>query len=131
MTKLERAEQLRADEATHYNCCQSSLLPFCRECHLDEETALKLSANFGSGMRHGSTCGAVTGALMALGLSGADGKKASALLRKFKEKNGALTCRELLAKNTGDQKAHCDGKVFDAVQIAMELLEEEKATGNV
>ncbi|MGI6498332.1 MAG: C-GCAxxG-C-C family protein [Oscillospiraceae bacterium] len=131
MTKLERAEQLRADETKDYNCCQSSLLPFCQECHLDEETALKLSANFGSGMRHGSTCGAVTGALMALGLSGLDEKKASALIRKFKAKNGALTCRELLAKNTGDLKSHCDGKVFDAVQIAMDLLEEEKAANNV
>lgn len=126
MTKLERAEQLRADKAQHYNCCQAALLPFCEECQIDEETALKIAANFGSGMRHGSTCGAVTGALMALGLAGVDEKKATALLRKFKEKNGALTCRELLAKNTGDKKTHCDSKVFDAVQMATELLQPEE-----
>jgi C_GCAxxG_C_C family probable redox protein len=125
MNKLEHAKKLRADQTRHYNCCQSTLLPFCKECGLDEETAMKIAANFGSGMKHGSTCGAVTGALMALGLCGADDKKASQLLRKFKEKNGALTCAELLALNAksgGDKKAHCDGVVFDAVQMAEELL---------
>lgn len=124
MSKLEQAQKLRGDTTHHYNCCQSALLPFCAECGLDEETACKVAANFGSGMRHGSTCGAVTGALMALGLAGADEKKASALIRRFREKNGALTCAELLAKNTGDKKTHCDNKVFDAVTIAEELLSE-------
>ncbi len=126
MTKLEMAEQLRADKTSHYNCCQGTLLPFCEECHLDRETALKIAANFGSGMRHGSTCGAVVGALMALGLAGADEKKATALLRQFKEKNGSLLCAELLAKNTGDKKTHCDNKVFDAVKMADELLHGEE-----
>ena len=125
MNKLEHAQKLRADQTRHYNCCQAAFLPFCKECGLDEETAVKIASHFGSGMKHGSTCGAVTGALMALGLCGAEDQKASQLLRKFKEKNGALTCAELLAlnaKNGGDKKAHCDGVVFDAVQMAEELL---------
>lgn len=86
---------------------------------------MKIGAHFGSGMRHGATCGAVTGALMALGLSGTGEEKALQLLQKFKAKNGALTCGELLAqnaKNGGDKKTHCDGVVMDAVEIAEELL---------
>ena len=70
MTKLERARELRADTTRHYNCCQSVVLPFAEELGLDEEAVLKLAEHFGSGMRRGSVCGAVTGGLMALGLIG-------------------------------------------------------------
>ena len=69
MTKLERARELRADTTRHYNCCQSVVLPFAEELGLDEEAVLKLAEHFGSGMRRGSVCGAVTGGLMALGLT--------------------------------------------------------------
>ena len=68
MTRMEETEALRARTDVHYNCCQSVLVPFADLCGLDKETAFKLGANFGSGMRHGSTCGAVSGALMVLGL---------------------------------------------------------------
>ena len=64
MTRMEETEALRARTDVHYNCCQSVLVPFADLCGLDKETAFRLGANFGSGMRHGSTCGAVTGALM-------------------------------------------------------------------
>lgn len=125
MTRMEHTKKLRADQTRHYNCCQATLLPFCEECQLEKETAMKIASSFGSGMKHGSTCGAVTGGLMALGLCGADDKKTAAFLRKFKEKNGSLLCAELLAanaKNGGDKKTHCDNKVFDAVQMVEELL---------
>ena len=75
MTKLERARELRADTARHYNCCQSVVLPFAEELGLDEEAVLKLAEHFGSGMRRGSVCGAVTGGLMALGLMGKSGSQ--------------------------------------------------------
>ncbi len=41
---------------------------FADECGLEEEQALKLGSCFGSGMRKGEVCGAVTGALMVLGM---------------------------------------------------------------
>jgi C_GCAxxG_C_C family probable redox protein len=77
---------------------------------LDEATALKIAGGFGSGMgRTQSTCGAVTGAFMALGLEhgktlGDEGiekrDKTYALVRSFdttfKEKFGTSSCRELL-----------------------------------
>lgn len=122
MTKLEHAQKLRGETKRHYNCCQSSFVPFCRELGLDEETAYKIAANFGSGMKHGSTCGAVTGILMALGLAGADEKTSAELLRKFREKNGSLLCPELLKNHVGDKKAHCDTMVFDAVALGSDLI---------
>ena len=48
MTKLERARELRADTARHYNCCQSVVLPFAEELGLDEEAVLKLAETTGS-----------------------------------------------------------------------------------
>ena len=54
-------------------------------------------------MRHGSTCGAVTGALMVLGLAGKGADEATALMRRFREKNQVLDCANLLrlAKERG------------------------------
>lgn len=94
MTRMEETEALRARTDVHYNCCQSVLVPFADLCGLDKETAFKLGANFGSGMRHGSTCGAVTGALMVLGLAGKGADEATALMRRFREKNQVLGLRQ-------------------------------------
>ncbi|MDD4716454.1 MAG: C-GCAxxG-C-C family protein [Oscillospiraceae bacterium] len=122
MTKIDHAHQLREDTKKHYNCSQASFLPFCKELGIDEDTAYKIAANFGSGMRHGSTCGAVSGVLMALGLAGKDEKTAAAFLRKFREKNGSLICHQLLANHSADKKEHCDTMVYDAVAIGEELI---------
>ena len=113
MTRMEETEALRARTDVHYNCCQSVLVPF------------KLGANFGSGMRHGSTCGAVTGALMVLGLAGKGADEATALMRRFREKNQVLDCANLLrlAKERGEErKCHCDRMVYEAVELLEELL---------
>ena len=83
--------------------------------------------NFGSGMRHGSTCGAVTGALMVLGLAGKGADEATALMRRFREKNQVLDCANLLrlAKERGEErKCHCDRMVYEAVELLEELLPE-------
>ena len=50
------------------HCSQAVLAAFADECGITEEQALKLGSCFGGGMRKGEVCGAVTGALMALGL---------------------------------------------------------------
>ena len=81
MTRMEKCKALRAETAVHYNCCQAVLVPFAAEMGVTEEQAYKMGAHFGSGMRHGSTCGAITGALMVLGMLGYDEQAATALLR--------------------------------------------------
>ena len=81
MTKQEHVNALRADETVHYNCCQSVLIPFAQECGLSHEAANALGSNFGAGMRRGATCGAVTGALMVLGMTGKEIGRAAGMER--------------------------------------------------
>ena len=125
MTRMEETRGLRARTDVHYNCCQAVLVPFSDVCGLDRETAFRLGGNFGSGMRHGSTCGAVTSALMVLGLAGKGADEAAQFMRRFRERNRALDCASLLrmARENGEErKPHCDRMVYDAVEILEDLL---------
>ena len=127
MDYVDKARALRADPAVHYNCCQAVLVTFADRLGLTPEQANALGAHFGSGMRHGSTCGAVTGALMVLGLAGKGADEATALMRRFREKNQVLDCANLLrlAKERGEErKCHCDRMVYEAVELLEELLPE-------
>ena len=127
MTHMEKARELRASTDPHYNCCQSVLIPFAAEMGLTEGQATALGAHFGSGMRHGSTCGAVTGALMVLGALGYGEKDALALLRQVQEGHGATDCATLLraSRERGEiKKAHCDGLVFEMVEAVSRLTGE-------
>ena len=112
MDYVEKARALRADPAVHYNCCQAVLVTFADRLGLTPEQANALGAHFGSGMRHGSTCGAVSGALMVLGLLGCDEKQSTALLRASKER-GEL------------RKDHCDSLVLEMSRFLEELLREQ------
>ena len=108
----------------HHNCAQSVLMPFAKQAGLTEEQAFALAANFGSGMRHGSTCGAVTGALMALGALGYTEQQSRALLKAFQEQEGDLTCAKLLAigKQKGlEKKDHCAQMVAAAAALVEQL----------
>lgn len=123
---MEKTRALRADLNIHYNCFQATLMPFSERCGIDEETAFRAGTFFNLGMRYGSTCGAVTGALMALGLAGAGEGASQALMEAFRAKNGCLECAELLRKakeNGEDRKCHCDRMVFDAVEMTEQILE--------
>lgn len=120
MDRMEHVRALRANTEVHYNCCQSVLVPFAAEMGLTEEQAYALGAHFGSGMRHGSACGAFSGTLMVLGALGYDEKQAAALIRQFKADHGATDCATLLkaSKERGEaKKDHCDGLVFEMVSV--------------
>lgn len=114
-----------------YNCSQSVLLAFADEFALPPDLALRLAAPFGGGIgRTGDTCGAVTGALMVLGLrhgstvaSDQEAKDrqyqlARDLLAQFKRRHGSTLCRELLGCEImtpeGRQRAH-DRGLFDEI----------------
>ncbi len=106
MNRIERAKNYFAN---HYNCSQSVLTAFAPELGLTVDQSLKVASAFGAGMgRQQHTCGAVTGALMVLGLkygkalNDSDEKKLNtyaktvALFEAFKEKHGSINCRDLL-----------------------------------
>ena len=93
-----------------YNCAQSVMLAFCDETGLDFETSALISSGFGGGIgRLREVCGAVSGMVMVLNMikgyndTGKGGAKAAhyALIQelcgKFREINGSIVCKELLA----------------------------------
>ncbi len=130
-----------------YACSQAVLSTLGPQLGLDEETAHKVASAFGGGMvRNGEVCGAVTGALMSLGLkfgsTTADDEEAireasQELMRRFKEKNGSLLCRELLgyhlivpeeleqARESGVFQARCPLFVQKATELAEEIMQEK------
>jgi C_GCAxxG_C_C family probable redox protein len=93
-----------------FNCSQSVFSAFAPNLGLDHETALQVAAAFGGGIgRMGETCGAVSGALMVIGLryGGFDAEDKEAkekmyeIAREFLNRfaareDGCLKCKELL-----------------------------------
>ena len=93
-----------------YNCAQSVLYSFAAELSLDKNTALKVANGFGGGMgRKQEVCGAVTGAVMALGMkygrNDGDDKakqeltysKTRELMDSFTAEFGTVNCKKLLS----------------------------------
>ena len=66
---MNRSEQAKDLFLSGYNCAQSVVLSFADDLKFSKELAQKMAAGFGAGMgRQQETCGAVTGAIMILGL---------------------------------------------------------------
>lgn len=106
MIQKEEAESLFAGG---FNCAQSLLAAYGVPLGIDREVALKLASAFGAGIaRSGDTCGAVTGAIMVIGLKfGAANSwnkvqkakvhsKATQFIKKFKKFHGDTDCRKLI-----------------------------------
>jgi C_GCAxxG_C_C family probable redox protein len=141
---VEKAAQLFK---VGYNCSQSVLAAHANELGLPEDLALRLATPFGGGMgRRGEVCGAVSGALMVLGLKAGNTdpqdktakERAYALACEFQERfqarHGAILCRELLGYDIGSPEAlalaraegrftkRCPNFVRDAAAILDEML---------
>ena len=90
-----------------FNCAQSVLGACGKHIDLDEKSALAISVGFGGGVRSGEICGAISGAVMALGYAwthldpAAPSAKrrpanaASDCVNCFHEKYGFVRCQEL------------------------------------
>lgn len=111
MTRPERAEQLFRDG---YNCAQAVFGAYADLFGFDEETAMRIASSFGGGIgRLREVCGAVSGMMLVCGMKRgcavnddpAAKKEHYALVQKlaaeFREQNGAIVCRELLALPSG------------------------------
>lgn len=91
-----------------FNCAQIAFAHGAYFLGLDLDIALKIPAVFGGGMHHGNECGAVTGALMAIGLKYGNNKpndaeqvavalkKQAEFEEKFKNLHQSIMCRDLL-----------------------------------
>lgn len=121
---IEKAMQLRNNERCP-NCAETIMMTYAEELGLSESQMKALGTNFGGGMKSGSTCGAVTGALMVLGALGiSDPHIVGEFQRKMKENhNGMINCFDLLRANAqagGQKKPHCDGMIKEAIELIEE-----------
>ena len=129
MDHMELARSLRASTDIHYNCCQSVLVTFAQEMGLTLEQAFDLGTFFNAGMRHGSVCGALSGTLMVLGMTGCDEQQAAALLKKFRDCHCSTSCADLLksARDRGEErKPHCDALVYEMVEALEAILAQKQ-----
>lgn len=125
-TYLERAQLLRNDPSVHYNCAQGVVMACADACGLTREQAQKLCAHFGSGMKCGDMCGAISGGLMVLGLLGGGDAEYRAFMAAMKEKHaGLVRCADLLQAEVHtpqEKKPHCDGMVYEAVEAVCAIM---------
>jgi C_GCAxxG_C_C family probable redox protein len=144
MNKVEMAVSLFQEG---FLCSQAILAVYGAQFGLDRETALRIAGPFGGGIsRMGLTCGAVTGAFMALGLKHsairADDKESrlttyemvKEFSKLFASRNGSISCADLLGVNIGETEGYtkaieknlfmtlCPKFVRDAAEIVEEIL---------
>jgi C_GCAxxG_C_C family probable redox protein len=141
----KRTEEAVALFKAGYNCAQAVFSACVAESGMSRENALKVSTGFGGGMaRQGDTCGAVTGAMMAIGLTHGSALADEAAKQRvyesiwrftdeFRARHGSTICRDLLGCDLGTEegrkqahasgvtKTRCPRFVGDAVDIVEKL----------
>ena len=130
-----------------YSCTMAILSAYGPDFGLDPGTAARIASPFGAGVtKTGEICGAVSGALMVLGLTqelgeigdSASREKAYALARRFigdfMARNGSVNCTELVGYDLSDPAqfalarekkvfaTRCAGLVRDAGEILEGIL---------
>lgn len=141
---LEEKQRFAIEKfAGNLNCAQSVLAAWSEDLGITTEIAEKTGSAFGTGMGEGEICGAVSGALMVLGLKygksniSADEKEKMKQVfeqfkRKFESSHGSLKCKHLLDLNLRDeadyQAAHDRGLFENAcpvfIQTALRIIDE-------
>jgi len=144
---MSRAQDVVQDLKQGFSCSQAVLAAVSEPLGLDRPRALKIAQAFGGGMaRMGLTCGAVTGAMLAIGLKHGrtrpEDKEAKEktyrlahdLLRQFQARHGSIVCRELIGVDLSSPEGHklgeergvlenlCPRFVSDAVEILEQIL---------
>jgi C_GCAxxG_C_C family probable redox protein len=145
MKKVDKANEYFRNK---FNCSQAVFTVFGTEYGLSENDCLKIGCSFGAGMgRQQLTCGAVTGALLAIGLKygkalgDSEDKKQETYMKtrefftEFIKIHGSSSCRELLkGLDMNDPKDYqtiidqglfdtfCEKYVADAVRIAERIM---------
>lgn len=143
----KRYETAAAYHGRGFNCAQSVLAAFIEEIGMPEQELMSLAGGFGAGAGTGELCGAVSGAVMTLGLltpvdlsEPVASKKRTVELSKefqkrFRERFSAVRCEELLKlQYTPDDRTpaardmgitgHCNIMIVTAVEIVEEMLAE-------
>jgi C_GCAxxG_C_C family probable redox protein len=148
---MSKPQQASDTFLSGFNCAQSILSTFSSELFIDKKYALKLASPFGSGIAYrGEMCGAVTGALMVIGLNfgfdqakDMDGRElmravSEEFLDVFEKKHGSVQCKKLLgadvtipeelirAREQGVFHKVCPAYIISSAEILEELIEKYK-----
>ncbi len=129
-----------------FNCAQSIAAAFAREVGLDVSAAIKIAGVFGGGLaHHGHVCGAVSGALMIIGMkyNGIESDYASRelgfaigtdFIEEFESRHQTIDCKDLIGcdlstpeglkrfKDSGIFRNICPRWVKEAAEILETLL---------
>jgi C_GCAxxG_C_C family probable redox protein len=145
---MKKTEKAAGYFRNGFNCSQSVLAAFGTDYGMSEDNCLRTGCAFGAGMgRQQLTCGAVTGALMVLGLKygkaigDPDERKQETYHKtrefsaEFTRLNGSSSCRELLnGLDMNDEADHrkivdlglfeknCEKYVSDSVRILEKIM---------
>ena len=130
----------RADELFHsgWNCAESVFVAIHEQVG-EGEAPVQLLTALGGGMGCKRTCGALSGATVALGIvygrtspdeaaKKVASAKARVLCTGFRERFHSIDCWELTSvyENEQDRKRGCTALVRTAVELACELMAERK-----
>jgi C_GCAxxG_C_C family probable redox protein len=131
-----------------YTCTQSILASFARHYGLQQDLAFRIGEPFGAGIScTGGMCGAVTGAIMVLGLQYGSAlsdddparyhtyQLVQELMYRFTHIHGSIQCADLIGYNLSDPQQLqnviekglffqlCPALIHDAAQILVEITD--------
>ena len=139
---MSKAEKAAEKFKNGMNCSQAVLSAYGPALGLDEKTCIRIASPFGGGIGHvQEVCGAVSGAVMAIGLKHGEGREqrdkrdriielTQEFIKEFKKQKKSILCRDLLGCDisTGDglikaREQNAFNVCVDYVRLAGELLE--------
>jgi len=145
---LSKAKEAENQFEKGYSCAPSVLSAYSEQFGLAEELALKIACGFGGGIGHtGRTCGAVTGAVMVIGLKHGQAdandeesrqethRLVKEFIDKFEALHGSVECKALIgydlsnpteleaARADDAREKKCRGFVHDAAVILEDVLQ--------
>jgi C_GCAxxG_C_C family probable redox protein len=150
---LSKDETLKLAEnyaGQHFLCSESCFMALAKCQGVESPLIPRIATGFGAGMgRCGETCGAVTGAMMGLGVRyGRDKVEpikerrpywyATEFLNRFREEHGELRCPALLELDIAKQADYeeynaknlwihkCTKYILSATSIAWDIMEENR-----
>jgi len=122
---MTNADKASATYKEGFSCSMAVLGTYCEQFGLDKHLAYKVSSGFGGGMHLDQTCGAVTGAIMVIGLkygrTRADdieakmntAKMTNEFAKKFKARHGSISCTALIGCNVSTPEGFEEAKKRD------------------
>ena len=144
---MSKAEEVKKQFEKGYLCAPAVLSTYSEQLGLEKTLALKIACGFGGGIgRMGRTCGAVSGAVMVIGLKHGQVNLADEESRqrtytlvkefvdRFTELHGSIECKDLigydlsnsgelrLALESGVFQNKCPGFVYDSARILEDIV---------